>query len=186
MNIISIIKDEDIGYDKFESNEKEKIRYASRGIVINKNNEIAIFNKTNKNEYKLPGGGIEGNEDPEEAFKREVLEETGCKIDIVDYLGTIEEYKSKDNFKQISHVFVGKVIEDTHQFGFTEKEKDEGARLLWTDIDNGLKLIIDCFDKIKESKYESIYHTKFIVYRDRKILEYYLKAPLCKGSWQRS
>ena len=174
MNTISIIKDEDVGYDKVESMKNPRIRYAARGIVINQNNEIAIFNKANKNEYKLPGGGIEGDEEPEEAFKREVLEETGCKVDIVDYLGTIEEHKSKDNFKQINHVFVGKVIEDTYQFGFTEKEKDEGARLLWTDIDNGLKFITDCFDKIKESKYESIYHTKFIVYRDRKILEYYL------------
>ena len=174
MNIIATIKDEDVGYGKSETMKNPRIRYASRGIVFNKNNEIAIFNKANKNEYKLPGGGIEGNEDPEEAFKREVLEETGCKVEIVDYLGVIEEHKSKDNFKQISHVFVGKVMEDTHQFGFTEKEKDEGARLLWTDIDNGLKLITDCFDKIKESKYESVYHTKFIVYRDRKILEYYL------------
>lgn len=174
MNIIATVKDEDVGYGKSEIMQNPRVRHAARGIVINQNNEIAIFNKANKNEYKLPGGGIEGNEDIEEAFKREVLEETGCKIDIVDYLGTIEEHKSKDNFKQISHVFVGKVIEDTHQFGFTDKEKDEGARLLWTDIKHGLKLITDCFDTIKESKYESVYHTKFIVYRDRKILEYYL------------
>ena len=174
MNLISIIKDEDVGYGNSEMMENPRVRYASRGIVFNKNNEIAIFNKANKNEYKLPGGGIEGDENPEEAFKREVLEETGCKIDIVDYLGTIEEHKSKDNFKQISYVFVGKVIEDTYHFGFTKKEKDEGARLVWTDINHGLKLITDCFDIIKESKYESVYHTKFIVYRDRKILEYYL------------
>lgn len=174
MNIISTIKDEDVGYGESKIMENPRVRYAARGIVINQNNEIAIFNKTKKNEFKLPGGGIEGDEDPKEAFKREVLEETGCKVDIVDYLGIIEEYKSKDNFKQISHVFVGKVIEDTHQFGFTEKEKDEGARLLWIDIDNGLKLITDCFDNIKESEYESVYYTRFIVYRDRKILEHYL------------
>lgn len=29
-----------------------------------------------KNEYKLPGGGIDKGENPEEAFKRETLEET--------------------------------------------------------------------------------------------------------------
>ena len=38
------------------------------------------FNKKKKNEYKLPGGGIDYGETPNEAFIREALEETGCKI----------------------------------------------------------------------------------------------------------
>ena len=46
--------------------------------------KIAIFYKSNKNEYKLPGGGMENDENPEEAFKREVLEETGCVVEIVN------------------------------------------------------------------------------------------------------
>ncbi|MGN1297508.1 MAG: hypothetical protein ACI4VH_03645 [Clostridia bacterium] len=39
---------------------------------------------------------------------------------------------------------------------------------------NGLKLITECFNNLIASKYESVYHTKFIVLRDRNILEYYL------------
>lgn len=35
-------------------------RKASRGIII-KNGLVALINKKNKNEYKLPGGGIEDN-----------------------------------------------------------------------------------------------------------------------------
>ena len=88
---------------------------------------------------------------------------------------TTEEYKCKMNFKQISYVFVGKVVEDTKQVNFTQKETDEGARLLWESPENALKLITDCYDNLVESSYESVYSTKFVVLRDRIILEYYIK-----------
>ena len=56
----------------------------------------------------------------------------------------------------------------------TRKEKDEGAKLLWKTPERALELITSCFDKLVASKYESIYSTKFVVLRDRKIIEYYL------------
>ena len=62
-----------------------RLRLGARGIAIREDGKIAIFNKSNKNEYKLPGGGLEGEgeEETEEAFKREVLEEIGCEIEII-------------------------------------------------------------------------------------------------------
>lgn len=173
MNLIDIIKDEDIGKKSVQV-ENYRVRHGARGIVIRKDGKIAVFNKSNKNEFKLPGGGLEDGESPEIAFKREVLEETGCKVEIIDFLGTIEELKTLDNFKQISYVYVSKVIEDTRKLNPTIKEKDEGAKLFWETPENALKLITDCFDNLVESKYETIYHTQFIVKRDKRILEYYL------------
>lgn len=168
------ITDEDIGEVSKDMN-NPRLRLGARGIVIREDGKIAIFNKSNKNEYKLPGGGIEDDENPEEAFKREVLEETGCKVEIINKLGTTEEYKTLDNFKQISYIFVGKVVEDTKQLNVTQKEKDEGAKLIWETPENALKVINESYDKLVASKYESVYHTRFIVLRDRKILEYYMK-----------
>lgn len=168
------ITDEDIGEVSKDMN-NPRLRLGARGIVIREDGKIAIFNKSNKNEYKLPGGGIEDDENPEEAFKREVLEETGCKVEIINKLGTTEEYKTLDNFKQISYIFVGKVVEDTKQLNVTQKEKDEGAKLIWETPENALKVITKSYDKLVASKYESVYHTRFIVLRDRKILEYYMK-----------
>ncbi len=173
--LICKITDEDIGEVSVEMN-NPRLRRGARGIVIREDGKIAIFNKSNKNEYKLPGGGLEDDENPEEAFKREVLEETGCEVEIIKKLGITEEYKSLDNFKQISYVFVGKVIKDTKNLNVTEKEKDEGAKLLWETPEKGLELIEQCYNKLIASKYESIYHTKFIVMRDKKILEKYLSA----------
>ena len=175
MDCIKILVDEDFGLKSIPFN-NPRIRYGSRGIILNQEGKIALFNKANKNEYKLPGGGIDEGEKPEEAFKREALEETGCEIEIIKLLGTIEEHKSLDNFKQTSYIFVAKVINDKHKLNLTQKEKDEGVKLLWIKETEALKLITDCFNKLKASKYENLYHSKFIVLRDRYILEYYLKS----------
>ena len=173
MNTIKVLTDEDIGMKSIEFN-SPRIRLGARGIIINDEGNIAVFNKTLKNEYKLPGGGIDEGEEPKEAFKREAMEETGCEIEIIDFLGIIEEHKSHDNFKQTSYVFVAKVINDKHNLNLTEKEKDEGARLIWVKDTEALKLITNCYDNLKGSKYENLYHSKFIALRDRYILEYYL------------
>lgn len=174
MELICKITDLDIG-EKSVGLENPRLRLAARGIVIREDGKIAVFNKSNKNEFKLPGGGMEGEEEPEEAFKREVLEETGCEVEIIKSLGITEEYKSLNNFKQISYVFVGRAIKDTKELHVTEKEKDEGAKLLWETPQKALELITECYNNLIASKYESVYATKFIVLRDRKILEKYIE-----------
>lgn len=177
--LICKITDKDIGEKPIEMC-NPRLRLGARGIVIREDGKIAIFNKSNKNEYKLPGGGLEGKEEPEEAFRREALEETGCEIEIIECLGTTEEYKSLNNIKQISYVFVGKVLKDTKQLNMTEKEKDEGAKLLWETPEKALELIIKSYNELVASKYNSVYATKFVVLRDRKILEKYLKLEMKK------
>lgn len=172
--LICKITDKDVGETAIEMT-NPRLRLGARGIIVREDGKIAVFNKSNKNEYKLPGGGLEGEETPEEAFKREALEETGCEVEIIESLGTTEEHKSLNNFKQISYVFVGKVLKDTKQLNVTEKEKDEGAKLIWETPKKALELITNCYDELVASKYESVYHTKFIVLRDRKILERWIQ-----------
>ena len=173
MGLLFKLTDEDIGITPQEMNNYHII-LAARGIVLREDGKIALQNKSNKNEYKLVGGGMEENEDPQIAFQREVLEEAGCEIEIIQQLGITEEYKSLQNEKQTSHIFVAKVIKDIHHLNLTEKEKDEGAKLLWVEPKEALKLITECYDKLLPSDYDDVYDTKFVVLRDRKILEYYL------------
>ena len=109
-SIENIVKITDTDFDIKEINniEKPSIRFGARGIVLNNEGKIAIIHKVNKNEYKLPGGGIDENEDAKIAFKRECEEEIASKVKILKILGTAEEYKSQENFKQLSFVFVAK------------------------------------------------------------------------------
>ncbi len=173
MDIMFKLTDKDFNIEPKEMN-NYRLRMAARGIVIREDGKIAIQNKRNKNEYKLVGGGIEENEDPKVAFKREVLEEAGCEIEVISRLGITEEYKSLQNLKQISSIFIAKVIKDLHTLNLTEKEKSEGAKLMWVEPREALQLITDCYDKLLPSDYDDVYDTRFVVLRDRKILEYYL------------
>lgn len=68
-----------------------------------------------------------------------------------------------------------KVVGKLENNELTEKEKEEGLEFLWVDINEALKKMKECLGKLKESKYYDIYRTKFMVMRDIKILEYYLK-----------
>ena len=172
-NIICSINDNDIG-EIYEELKNPEIRVSSRGIVINSNGKIAIFNKTKKNEYKLPGGGCEGNESVEETFKREVLEETGCIVDNIKKIGITLEFKKKTNFKQISHIFIANVKEENAGLNLTEKEKAEGSILLWENPKDALELITKSYDKLLGSEYDSLYMTKYVAIRDKKILEFYI------------
>lgn len=173
MSILFKLTDEDFGITPQEM-DNCNIRLAARGIVLREDGKIALQNKSNKNEYKLVGGGMEEHENPKIAFQREVLEEAGCEIEIIKQLGITEEYKSLQNLKQTSHIFVAKVVKDINHLNLTEKEKNEGAKLLWVEPKEALKLITECYDKLLPSDYDDVYNTRFVVLRDRKILEYYL------------
>lgn len=162
-----------LGLSRKKVNNNCLIRYASRGIIFNNENKIALLNKKNKNEFKLPGGGVEEKETPSKAFVREVLEETGCLIDIIDYLGIAVEEKGLTNFKQISYLFIGKVKEDTHLLHLTKKEIDEGANVIWCDLENADKLVSNCINDLIGSKYDDLYKSLFMVKRDSLILKYY-------------
>lgn len=178
MKCIKVLTDKDFGLTNLPM-ENPQNRLGARGIIFNKcNNKIAILHKQAKNEFKLIGGGLEENENPNDAFIREALEETGCVIEIDDCLGTIEEYKSLDNFHQTSYVFVAHVVNDTHKTNYTKQELEEGSALLWLDINDALMYIKECEDKLipyPHDKKLSLYHTKFIVRRDYEILKFYKK-----------
>ena len=179
LKCIKIVTDKDLGLEVAPLN-NPITRFASRGIVIRNDGKIALFYKEKMNEYKLPGGGMDKGELPEETFKREVLEEVGCEIANITPLGYTEEQKSKTNFKQISYVFVGNVSVDTGVLHLTEKEIGEGAKMLWVTPNEALSLISNSLENLKGSpvdESESLYATEFIVHRDKNILDYYINLP---------
>lgn len=172
MKIIKAIKDENFNLKSKEFTHPI-IRLSARGIIFNNDGKIALLHKIYKNEYKLIGGGLKKNESPEQAFIRESLEESGCKIKIIENLGIIKEDRSMDNFQQISYVFTAKVIKDLGRLRLTIKEINEGAQIIWMDFDAAIIMLKESEENIIPSKYENIYHSKFIVRRDYEILKYY-------------
>lgn len=174
MKCIINISDKDIGEKVYKTNEPN-VRKAVRTILFNEKGEIAILHKKNKNEYKLVGGGIEENENMEEALRREVNEEAGCEIKDVVEFGYVEELRTVNNFMQISYVFISRVQKDKKQLNLTKQEQAEGAELCWFLPEIALKKIKECYNKLIPSKYSNLYNSKMVIKRDELILEYYLK-----------
>lgn len=170
-HLIAKITDEDLGLPKNDLNDPI-IRYGARGIVFNDDGKVVVFHKKNKNEYKLPGGGIEENETGKEAFRREVMEEAGCKISNIKKIGITIEEKGQTNFRQLSEVFISRLINDTHSLHLTKKERDEGGEMLWLPLEDAYKKVSSSIDKVIGSKYDDKYRTLFMVKRDAMILEY--------------
>lgn len=172
-NIVKIT-DKDFGIEEKINSDIPTVRMASRGIIVNDEGKIAVIYKKNKNEYKLPGGGIEDGENVKEAFKRECEEEIASQVEITNFIGTTEEYKSQENFKQLSFVFEGKKIIELNNTNFTEQEKNEGTSYMWLDKLDALEKMRCSLKSLRSSEYDNVYRTRFMVLRDIKILEYYI------------
>lgn len=67
------------------------------GGLILKENKILLVSKKNKDAWELPGGKVESNEELENALKRELLEELGI---IVEVIQAFNEYQFINNDKE--------------------------------------------------------------------------------------
>ena len=119
-----------------------KTRKASRGIVFDANNNVAILPVSNHGYYKLPGGGIEEGEDSITAFKRECVEEIGTDVEVVNEIGEIIEYRGNFSIVQTSYCYIDKAIGERVQTSFTEHEKSQGFKQpLWLPFEEAYKLV---------------------------------------------
>lgn len=120
---------------------KYAAREASRAIVIDEDNNIAILHVRNEKYYKLPGGGIEKDEDKEIALKRECLEEIGCEIEVIDEIGIIVEHRKMFELNQTSYCYLAKIKGEKGTPQFTKEEIAEGFDQLWVPYDQALALV---------------------------------------------
>jgi 8-oxo-dGTP diphosphatase len=66
--------------------------------------------KPYKGYWTLPGGGVNRGETLKDAAKREVLEETGLKVEVVKYNGYYDSPLRDRRRHAISHVFICKAV----------------------------------------------------------------------------
>ena len=133
-------------------------RINSRAIVFEDDNVLLLFRRKQKDGiikeyYAIPGGGVEENETLEEAAIRELKEELSIDIEIIKYLGSLEEEKC------IHHVFSANKISGELKLGGEELEHNnennyyEIRKISINDIDN-INLYQENKDFIKKAYQE--------------------------------
>ena len=141
MKLLYSLKD-----DQYPDNGYTHERSIVRGIVYNDNLEVALIHLYgddafgHRDYYETPGGGVKPNESLEDALKRELQEELGAEIDNIQEIGIVIDFYNFIQRKNINHYFLCHVT-GFHENDLTEQEKKFFHDILWTDIDNLIKVV---------------------------------------------
>lgn len=160
MKLIQTIQFKDL---KPEAIEKFKVRRAARAVVFDQDKNIGVLYIGKHGYHKLPGGGLEGEENISAALRRECLEEIGCDIETFGELGEIIEYRDKFSLKQHSYCFIANLVGTKKSPDFTQGEIENGFSIKWLPLENALELLLN--DQPEE------YEGKFIQIRDSLFLK---------------
>ena len=97
-------------------------RISVRGIIKTKKGLATIFRRKNGTEYYvIPGGGVDNNENLEDALKRELKEELGVEVDVICKIGEVSDYYNLIHRHNINNYFLCKV----KSFGDKKLTKEE-------------------------------------------------------------
>lgn len=139
MKLLTEIQDKDVVPNHQSSKvEFTKKRSAARAVILDKDGKTALIFDKKYNHYKIPGGGVDENEDVFQALEREVMEEAGCKIKVVDEIGKIIEYREQLKKEMTSYCYLAELVGEKGHPQFTEREKEHGFSIEWIDLDKAI------------------------------------------------
>lgn len=144
-------------YAKTYSDPPERVRVASRGILID-GDKILLSHEVNTGVYMSPGGGLEEGETLEECCIRELREETGYDVKPVKQFLTINEYCFETLY--VSNYFICELIGKGKQ-SLTEIEIDHGITPEWLEISKALEIFGEYDSKREDIR--SLYRREYTV-----------------------
>lgn len=105
--------------NQYPNNGIDHIRKVARAILLNEKNEVCLLKIYGKDSfglrdyYETPGGGVDDNENFEEALIRELDEEVGVSSHIMMYLGEVVDYYNLIKRKNINRFYLCKIDSKT-------------------------------------------------------------------------
>ncbi len=106
-------------------------RTAVRVVLLDADHQVAVVHVHKYGYYKVPGGGVEPNEDLETAAKRETLEESGCHCEIIAELGRTETDIPEWGMHDVSYGFLARVVGDKGSTNFEDYEQERKFAIEW-------------------------------------------------------
>ena len=163
-----------------------KIRNRLGIIVVDSNDKIAIRKYKNTGEVKLIGGDIDYTAGLKKSIEHLVYDHSGFLCDYKNYkkLGNTIEIRPGDPLADITitEVVVVKLLNEVGEPDPPYKEIKEGFSYCWLTKEDAYKQISDSFKLVHPCKelegtkdWRPLLTKQSIVYRDRLILDYYIK-----------
>ncbi len=119
-------------------------RLATRSIALQGADILLMYTKRYE-DYSLPGGGLEQDEDKIMGMKRELIEETGAlEIKNIQPFGVYEEYRpwykaDYDIIHMISYCFTCEVNKELGTSKLESYEFNNGMEAKWVNIHEAIK-----------------------------------------------
>lgn len=104
------------------------------GVITNNQSQILVVEVRGK--LHLPGGGIEADEDPIEALKREISEETGYRAKDFKYIGQANQYLPHASIGPLNKL--GTFYSGTLESNDRTEEGETDHLVRWISIDDFL------------------------------------------------
>ena len=86
----------------------QKLNIRACAIIIH-DNKLLVHNNVNESHVALVGGRVKIGESSEQTLKREIMEEMGKEIEILEYVSTIENFFEADDMPYHEIMFVYRV-----------------------------------------------------------------------------
>lgn len=135
----------------------KEVRTSCRAIIV-KDNKILLSHESKTGFYMSPGGSLEEGETFEECVVRELMEETGYKVEPVSPFVTVNEYCYDTLY--ISHYFICEIVGEGER-ALTETEIYKGMMPKWVELQNAVE-IFSTYLKHTPDK-ESLYLREYTV-----------------------
>jgi len=134
----------------------EKYRTAVRFVIFDEDNKLALNYRPEqfgyKEQYSIPGGGVELGESLEEALKREALEEIGSEIKDIKEIGYVLEYTESPSRVQKTYFYSGNVGGEKKKLLLTKEEIKTNLSVVWLPFDEAYRStqkMTECFAKTR-------------------------------------
>lgn len=151
----------EIIHNYYNLNDKDINNVVTRVKVLMINSKQELLLGYSHKTYQFPGGHLEENESLEDCVKRELLEETGIKVETTNLkpFFLIKHYtkdypKERDNSLYLIYYYVIRtddkyILENTN---YTTDEKDGNFSLVYVNISDIEKLLIESIPDNKVNK----------------------------------
>ncbi len=122
------------------------------GLITNKKGELLLIKSPKwHNKYSMPAGHIELGETFKDALKREIKEEVGISVEILNFL-TVQEAIFSDEYYKPKHFvffdFLCKALSEDVKI-----DRREAVEFIWVNPRDALKMNIDSFLRKAIEKY---------------------------------